>query len=112
MSDLDKQKAFVKAKRKGATKVVKRGVRRRINAVENVMVTLIGELRATLQKLSDRHDQAEVLLGIMAKNHLAREVKDEELAALQEFLLKHEESQAGVTDDAAAGAGSDVQPGG
>lgn len=95
MTDIEKQKKAVK-QRKGNTKIVRRGIRRRMNALENVMVTLIGELRAALAAVSERHDQAEILLGIMAKAHLAQETTDEELGALQEFLLKYEQSQAGV----------------
>jgi hypothetical protein len=93
MSDVEKQKAFVKNKRNSRTKVVKRSVRSRMGAIENVTVTLVGELRTMLRAIEEKHQEQTIVTTLLARNLVGDLLSDEDRAIIAEYISLYEVKQ-------------------
>jgi hypothetical protein len=110
MSDVLKQKNFVRNKRNSQTKAVKRSTRARMHKLETVFVTLIGELRSALQQISDKHEEQTLVTVLLARAQQGQELTEDDASVLQDYLKTYEVKPE-APNDAVAGPGSDVQPG-
>ena len=102
MTDVKKQRAFVKNKRNSRTKLVKRSVRARMGAIENVTVTLVGELRTMLKAIEDKHQEQTILTTLLAKAQQGQELTAEDHAVVQDYLSTYEVKQTPSPEPAPA----------
>lgn len=93
MSDVMKQKAFIKNKRNSQTKLVKRGVRTRMHKLEGVMVTLIGELRTALNQIQQKHEEQTIVTTLLARAQQGQALTDEDQDIVKEYLSLYEVKQ-------------------
>lgn len=100
LTDVQKQRKHVDGKRTSMTKRVKRGIRRRMNAVENVFVTLIGELRGALYSIQQKHEEHDAVLGILCKQAMGKELGVYDLAVLAEIEERTSLKELPATPDA------------
>lgn len=94
MSDVLKQKAFVKNKRNAHTKIVKRSTRARMGKLENVFVTLIGELRTALNAIEQKHEEQTIVTTLLARAAQGETWSDEDKTIVAEYISLYEVKQA------------------
>jgi hypothetical protein len=82
------------------SKRIKRSSNQRVRALENVTITLIGELRTALYQIKQGMEELEVAQGILALSALGRTLSEDDLEVLEELADKATDKPAQATETA------------
>lgn len=108
MNDVQKQRLLMK-NREGRTKIVRRGVRTRLEKLEATFVGFLMEIKGALAYVKEKLEEHDEVQGILAKAFTQGNLTDEEQEILREVAASVQQPK--VEEAPVAGPGTEADQG-